>query len=76
MLNFIVAILLAGRTGRTATHTMHLLLLTSRRGVLHEPFKGSKFDWYDLSTLENISDRVHPVALRPSQTCLPSPSLI
>ncbi|KAK0209989.1 hypothetical protein DFS33DRAFT_1289716 [Desarmillaria ectypa] len=70
-----MTILLTGGTGKTATRIARLLkdahqpvLLTSRKGVVPEPFKGIKFDWYDPSTFENAFttdpniDRIYLVA--------------
>ncbi|KAK0200824.1 hypothetical protein DFS33DRAFT_1355252 [Desarmillaria ectypa] len=55
-----MTILLTGGTGKTATRIARLLkdahqpvFLTSRKGVVPEPFKGIKFDWHDPSTFEN-----------------------
>ena len=56
-----MTILLTGGTGKTATRIARLLkdanqrvLLTSRKGVVPEPFRGVKFDWHDPSTFENV----------------------
>ncbi len=70
-----MTILLTGGTGKTAMRIARLLkevnqsvLLTSRKGVVPEPFKGVKFDWYDPSTFENALtaepniDRIYLVA--------------
>ncbi|KAG7447419.1 NAD(P)-binding protein [Guyanagaster necrorhizus] len=70
-----MTILLTGGTGKTATRIACLLkdahqpvLLTSRKGVVPEPFKGIKFDWYDPSTFENVFtadpniDRIYLIA--------------
>ncbi|PBK97767.1 NAD(P)-binding protein [Armillaria gallica] len=55
-----MTILITGGTGKTGSRlTRRLLdanypiLLTSRKGVVPEPFKGVKFDWYDPSTFGN-----------------------
>ncbi|KAK0429584.1 hypothetical protein EV421DRAFT_1948174 [Armillaria borealis] len=70
-----MTILLTGGTGKTATRISRLLkdgnqpvLLTSRKGVVPEPFRGVKFDWHDPSTFENVFttdpniDRIYLVA--------------
>ncbi|KAK0475043.1 hypothetical protein EDD18DRAFT_1313306 [Armillaria luteobubalina] len=56
-----MTILLTAGTGKTAIRIARLLkdanqpvLLTSRKGVVPEPFKGVKFDWLDPSTFENV----------------------
>ncbi|KAK0436739.1 hypothetical protein EV421DRAFT_2086463 [Armillaria borealis] len=79
-----MTILLTGGTGKTATRIARLLqdanqpvLLTSRKGVVPEPFKGVKFDWYDPSTFENAFtadpniDRIYLVAPAGSLEALP-----
>ncbi|KAK0244292.1 hypothetical protein EDD85DRAFT_945603 [Armillaria nabsnona] len=55
-----MTILITGGTGKTGSRpARHLLdancpvLFTSRKGVVPEPFKGLKFDWYDPSTFGN-----------------------
>ncbi|PBK69560.1 NAD(P)-binding protein [Armillaria solidipes] len=79
-----MTILLTGGTGKTATRIARLLqdanqpvLLTSRKGVVPEPFKGVKFDWYDPLTFENAFtadpniDRIYLVAPAGSLEALP-----
>ncbi|KAK0201830.1 hypothetical protein DFS33DRAFT_1264295 [Desarmillaria ectypa] len=55
-----MTILITGGTGKTGSRLARRLLdanysvlLTSRKGVVPEPFKGVKFDWYDPSTFKN-----------------------
>ncbi|KAK0475039.1 hypothetical protein EDD18DRAFT_1298468 [Armillaria luteobubalina] len=79
-----MTILLTGGTGKTATRIARLLrdanqpiLLTSRKGVVPEPFQGVKFDWHDPSTFSNVFtvdpniDRIYLVAPAGSADVLP-----
>ncbi|KAK0431297.1 hypothetical protein EV421DRAFT_1854495 [Armillaria borealis] len=79
-----MTILLTGGTGKTGIRIARLLqdanqpvLLTSRKGVVPEPFKGVKFDWYDPSTFENAFtadpniDRIYLVTPAGSLEALP-----
>ncbi len=56
-----MSILLAGGTGKTGSRLARLfqaankrVILTSRKGVVPEPFTGVKFDWHDPTTFENL----------------------
>ncbi|KAK0216188.1 hypothetical protein IW262DRAFT_201677 [Armillaria fumosa] len=79
-----MTILLTGGTGKTAIRIARLLqganqpvLLTSRKGIVPEPFKGVKFDWHDPSTFENVFtadpniDRIYLVAPAGSSEVFP-----
>ncbi|KAK0476180.1 hypothetical protein IW261DRAFT_442451 [Armillaria novae-zelandiae] len=81
-----MTILLTAGTGKTAIRIARLLqdakqpvLLTSRKGVVPEPFKGVKFDWHDPSTFENVFttdpniDRIYLVA--PARSLEPLPPM-
>ncbi|KAK0487380.1 hypothetical protein IW261DRAFT_1548415 [Armillaria novae-zelandiae] len=70
-----MTILITGGTGKTGSRLArrlldvnYLVFLTSRKGVVPEPFKGVKFDWCDPSTFENPftvdpdMDRIYIVA--------------
>ncbi|KAF8907532.1 hypothetical protein CPB85DRAFT_836591 [Mucidula mucida] len=78
-----MSILLTGGTGKTSIRIARLLqntnmrfILTSRQGIVPEPFTGVKFDWYDPATFENpfaIESNIESVYLVPP---LGSPDVI